>query len=63
MTYKQGEVITLPVKRKFECVELDPSLAASLEPVEVKPGSAVSMINASLVVKDNKYVLKVIFVV
>ncbi|KAL4225643.1 Integrator complex subunit 9 [Mactra antiquata] len=58
LTYKQGEVITLPVKRKFECIELDPSLAASLEPMELKPGSAISMVNASLVVKDNKYVLK-----
>ena len=34
-------------------------LAASLDPVEVKSGSAISMVNASLVVKDNKYVLEV----
>ncbi|XP_060605120.1 integrator complex subunit 9-like [Ruditapes philippinarum] len=58
ITYKQGEVITLPVKRKFECIELDPSLAALLVPVEIRPGSAISMVNASLVVKDNKYVLE-----
>ncbi|XP_052813057.1 integrator complex subunit 9-like isoform X2 [Mya arenaria] len=58
ITYKQGEVITLPVKRKYECIEIDPKLASSLDPVEIKPGSAVSMVNASLVVKDNKYILE-----
>lgn len=57
-TYKQGEVINLPIKRKYECIELEPSLAASLEPVEIKPGSAVSIVNASLIVKDNKYILQ-----
>ncbi|XP_052237573.1 integrator complex subunit 9-like isoform X5 [Dreissena polymorpha] len=58
MSYKQGDVITLPVKRKFECIEIDPKLAATLEPIEVKPGSAITMVNATLVVRDNKYVLQ-----
>lgn len=58
LTYKPCEVLTLPLKRKYECIELDPELAASLEPVEVKPGSAISMVNATLVVKDNKYILE-----
>ena len=39
------------------CIHLQ--LAASLEPVEIRPGSAVSMINASLIIKDNKYILEV----
>ena len=34
-------------------------LAACLDPVEVKSGSAISMINASLIVRDNKYILEV----
>ena len=36
-------------------------LASSLDPVEVKSGSALSIVNASLVVKDNKYILEVTF--
>jgi len=58
MTYKLGEVLSLPVKRKFETVEMEPELADSLEPVEVKPGAAVSMVTAELVTRDNKYILK-----
>ena len=34
-------------------------LAASLEPVEVRPGAAICMLTAALVSRDNKYVLKV----
>ena len=38
-------------------------LASSLDPVEVKSGSALSIVNASLVVKDNKFILEVILFV
>ena len=38
-------------------------LASSLDPVEVKSGSALSIVNASLIVKDNKYILEVILIV
>lgn len=58
LTYKRGEILALPIKRQFESVEISPELAASLDPTEVKPGSSVCMVTASLVVKDNKYVLK-----
>ncbi|CAL1529040.1 unnamed protein product [Lymnaea stagnalis] len=58
LTYKQGEILSLPVKRQFETVEMEPELANTLEPIEVKPGSAVSMVTAALVAKDNKYILQ-----
>ncbi|CAG5124649.1 unnamed protein product, partial [Candidula unifasciata] len=58
LTYKQGEVLSLPVKRQFEVVEMEQELANTLEPVEVKPGSALSLVTASLVAKDNKFLLK-----
>ncbi|XP_060063124.1 integrator complex subunit 9-like [Ylistrum balloti] len=58
LTYKRGEVVSLPIKRQFESVELSSELAASLEPSEVKPGTSLCMVTASLVVKDNKYLLK-----
>lgn len=57
-TYLQGQVLSLPVKRQFETVEMEPELANTLEPVEVKPGSAVSMVTAELVSRDNKFILK-----
>lgn len=57
-TYKRGDVLSLPIKRQYETVEINPELAASLDPVEVKPGSFISMVTASLVIKDNKYVLE-----
>ncbi|XP_041374952.1 integrator complex subunit 9-like [Gigantopelta aegis] len=60
LTYKRGEVISLPVKRQFETIEIDPELAATLEPMEVKPGAAVSIVTASLVIKDNTYQLKLL---
>ncbi|KAK3577284.1 hypothetical protein CHS0354_008377 [Potamilus streckersoni] len=58
MTYKRGEILTLPVKRKFENIEITPELASTLDPVEVKPGAAITMLTGSLVVKDNKYTLE-----
>ncbi|KAK6166595.1 hypothetical protein SNE40_023250 [Patella caerulea] len=57
-TYKRGQVLSLPVKRKFESVEIDSELAAKMEPVEVKAGSAITMITGSLNVRDNVYILK-----
>uniref|UniRef100_A0A2C9L1D1 Beta-Casp domain-containing protein n=1 Tax=Biomphalaria glabrata TaxID=6526 RepID=A0A2C9L1D1_BIOGL len=60
LTYKQGEILSLPVKRQYEAVEMEPELANTLEPVEVKPGTAIAMITAALVAKDNKYVLKLL---
>ncbi|KAL5013814.1 hypothetical protein ScPMuIL_008084 [Solemya velum] len=58
LTYRRGDVLTLPIKRKFECIEISPELADNLDPVEVKPGAAVAMITASLIIRDNKYVLE-----
>ncbi|GFR82832.1 integrator complex subunit 9-like [Elysia marginata] len=58
LTYKQGDILSLPVKRQFETVQMEPALADTLEPIEVKPGAAVSMVTAELVARDNKFILK-----
>lgn len=61
LTYKRGEILTLPIKRQFETVEITPNLAKNVSPVEVKPGCMVSMVTAALNIKDNKYTLEVEF--
>ncbi|ESP04266.1 hypothetical protein LOTGIDRAFT_224004 [Lottia gigantea] len=57
-TYSRGQVLSLPVKRKFQSVDIDTELAAKMEPVEVKPGSAITMLTGSLKIHDNIYTLK-----
>lgn len=61
LTYKRGEILTLPIKRPFETVEITPELAKKISPVEVKAGCMVSMVTAALNIKDNKYTLEVPF--
>ncbi|XP_013393860.1 integrator complex subunit 9 [Lingula anatina] len=58
MTYKPGEVLTLPIRRKFEQINIDPELAGSLMPIEVRPGVSVAMVTGSLVTRDNQHTLK-----
>uniref|UniRef100_K1PRM0 Integrator complex subunit 9 n=1 Tax=Magallana gigas TaxID=29159 RepID=K1PRM0_MAGGI len=60
LTYKRGEILTLPIKRQFETVEITPNLAKNVSPVEVKPGCMVSMVTAALNIKDNKYTLELL---
>ncbi|XP_061164855.1 uncharacterized protein LOC133173822 [Saccostrea echinata] len=60
LTYKRGEILTLPIKRQFETVEITPQLAKNIGPVEVKPGCMVSMVTAALNIKDNKYTLEML---
>lgn len=57
-TYKRGKILSLPVKRQFERIEIHPKLAGTLEPVEVKPGSLITMVTGCLTGKDNKFVLE-----
>ncbi|KAK2180539.1 hypothetical protein NP493_439g04033 [Ridgeia piscesae] len=57
-TIKQAEVITPPIKRRFEKVDLDAEFAASLVPNEVKPGVSVAMLTGTLSNRDNKFTLK-----
>ncbi|XP_048237856.1 integrator complex subunit 9-like isoform X1 [Haliotis rufescens] len=58
LTYKRGEILSLPIKRQYESIQLHPELAETLEPMEVKPGTAVSMVTGFLEVRDNNYILK-----
>ncbi|XP_013789253.2 integrator complex subunit 9-like [Limulus polyphemus] len=58
IAYKRGDVLHIPLQRKYEKIELDPELAASLTPTEVKPGVALATITGTLVVKDNRSHLK-----
>ncbi|ELT97170.1 hypothetical protein CAPTEDRAFT_153905 [Capitella teleta] len=57
LTFKKAEVLTLPIKREFEQLDLDPQLAESLRPTEVRPGLAVAMLSGSLVSRDNHFKL------
>uniref|UniRef100_T1JKD7 Beta-Casp domain-containing protein n=1 Tax=Strigamia maritima TaxID=126957 RepID=T1JKD7_STRMM len=57
-TVRRSEVVNLPIRRQFEQVELEPYLAMSVVPVEIRPGVSVTTFNGLLVVKDNKYAIK-----
>lgn len=53
ITFKHGEVIKLPLKRKRNRVFLTPEVAATIIPREVKPGVNLSTLTGYLQVKDN----------
>lgn len=55
--HKKLDILKLPIRRTFENIDLDPALAASLVPTEVRPGIAVATVTGNLVVKDNRYTL------
>eukprot|EP00095_Tigriopus_kingsejongensis_P004426 maker-scaffold731_size105367-snap-gene-0.13 protein:Tk04426 transcript:maker-scaffold731_size105367-snap-gene-0.13-mRNA-1 annotation:"integrator complex subunit 9" len=52
------ETITLPIKSQFESISIDPKLASSLQPVELRPGLALATITGNLIVSNNKYRLQ-----
>jgi integrator complex subunit 9 len=58
ISFKQGDIVTLPTKRHYEKIELDLELAGSLCPSEVRPGISVATVTGQLLGKNNKYVLK-----
>uniref|UniRef100_A0A1B6CJW2 Beta-Casp domain-containing protein n=1 Tax=Clastoptera arizonana TaxID=38151 RepID=A0A1B6CJW2_9HEMI len=60
MTVKRGEVLTLPLKRKREKVQLSPELANELKPVEVKSGINLATLTGVLNIKNNQYEVKVV---
>ncbi|KAJ6642708.1 Integrator complex subunit 9 [Pseudolycoriella hygida] len=53
ITFKRGEVIKLPPKRKRNRVFLTPEIAATIVQKEVKPGLSLSTLTGYLQVKDN----------
>ncbi len=53
-TFGAHETVKIPVKGDHETMTVDPKLASSLVPVEVRPGVAVATVTGDLKVKDNK---------
>jgi integrator complex subunit 9 len=62
ITFKRGEVIKLPIKRKKSRVFIEPELASNIMPTEVRSGLSLASVTAELEVKDNVYTIKVIFI-
>jgi len=58
ITYTRAEILTLPIKRQYEQIELDPVIATTMLPVEVTTGVSIATITGELHGKDNKYILK-----
>lgn len=59
ITFKRGDVIKLPLKRKRNRVYLAPEIAKKIIPYEVQPGVSVSTLTGCLRVKDNLHDVKV----
>lgn len=53
ITFKRGEVIKLPLKRKRNRVYITPEMAKQIVPREVQPGTTMSTLTGCLQVKDN----------
>jgi integrator complex subunit 9 len=53
ITFKRGDVINLPIKRKRNIVYVTKELAQTILPQEVVPGTTISTITGILHVKDN----------
>lgn len=60
LSFKRRDMVTIPVKRRYEKLDLHPELAATLLPTEVKPGVAVATVTGYLHARDNKYLLKAV---
>lgn len=58
VTYRRSEVLNLPIRRRYEQIDLDPELAATLVPTEIKPGVSIATVSSVLVSKDSKHTLK-----
>lgn len=59
ITFKRGEVIKLPLKRKKGRVFIEPELAGNIIPNEIRPGLSLASVTGELEVKDNVYTIKV----
>ncbi|KAL7299713.1 hypothetical protein TKK_0007465 [Trichogramma kaykai] len=58
ITFNRGEVIKLPIRRQKTRVLLEPALAETIKPVEIRPGVSMATVTAELEVKDNTYTMK-----
>lgn len=59
ITFKRGEVVKLPLKRKKARVYIEPELASTIVPTEIRPGVSLASVIGELEVKDNVYTIKV----
>lgn len=59
ITFKRGEVIKLPLKRKKGRVFIEPDLAGNIILNEIRPGLSLASVTGELEVKDNVYTIKV----
>ena len=57
-TFGRYESIKLPIKPKYDRIDIDPELAGKIAPVEVKPGIAAVSVSGNLSVMNNKYTLR-----
>lgn len=58
ITFKRGEVIKLPLKRKKGRVFIEPDLAGNIVLNEIRPGLSLASVTGELEVKDNVYTIK-----
>ncbi|GAB0091728.1 Integrator complex subunit 9 [Sergentomyia squamirostris] len=58
ITFKRGEVVKLPMKRKRNRVYLMPEIAQTIVPREILPGMNMASITGVLQVKDNLHDIK-----
>lgn len=58
ITFKRGDIVDVPIKRRWEQLNMDAELAGSLMPIECKPGVFISTFTGQVIVKDNKFDLK-----
>lgn len=61
ITFKRGDVLNLPLKRKHNQVFVNDTIAESVIPVEIKPGVSLSSITGTLQVKDKVLNMEVRF--
>jgi integrator complex subunit 9 len=59
ITFKRGDVINLPIKRKRNIVYVAKELAQTVLPQEVAPGTNISTVTGILHVKDNLHDIQV----
>ncbi|XP_003428131.1 integrator complex subunit 9 [Nasonia vitripennis] len=58
ITFKRGEVIKLPLKRRRGRIFIEPELADNIIPSEIRPGLSLASVSGELEVKDNVYTIK-----
>ncbi|KAI1283062.1 Integrator complex subunit 9 [Halotydeus destructor] len=52
VTYKKNEIVTLPIKRTLDRVELESHLSKEMVPCEVRPGVSLATVTGNLSAKD-----------